>query len=122
MLYSTIRIKVSDHEHLRRMAQKQGRDMVDILAVLVTEAEAGRIYKPLCGKIRSHGTSKLSAPAELANRVNALKSEWGVYAPQVVAWLLESADLVKPPDLMDTWARMGANRATYERIIAEAAK
>lgn len=118
MKHKTIRIKPGDHEHLRRMAQKQGRDMVDILAALVTEAEAGHIYKPLCGKARSHGTSRLSVPAELADKVNALKNKWGIYAPQVVTWLLGSADLVKPPDPMDTRARMEANRPTYERLIA----
>jgi len=53
--------------------------------------------------------------------VKALRLTWGVYDHQVVTWLLESAaDLVKRPNPMDTWARMEANRAEYERIIAEA--
>ena len=119
MRYKTIRVKPGDHAHLKRLAQERKCDMVDVLAALVAEVEAGRIYKPLCGKVRSQGTSRLSAPAELADKVNTLKDEWGVYAPQVVTWLLRHEAQTKPPDPMDTWARMEANRVTYEQLIAK---
>ena len=119
MKHKTLRIKASDHAHLQRLAQGRRYSMVDVLAALVAEAETGRIYPPLCAKVYGSNNVKLSVSAELSNRVNALKREWGIYAYQVVSWLLSNEDEIEQPNEMDVWAQMAANRTMYEQLIAK---
>ena len=119
MKHKTLRIKSSDHAHLRRLARGRRYSMVDVLTALVAEAERGTFFPPLCVKMRGSNNVKLSVPAELSNRVNALKREWDINAHQVISWLLSNEDEIERPNAMDTWAQMAANRTTYEQLIAE---
>ena len=120
MRYKTIRVKPGDAVHLGRLAEERKSTVIDILAALVAEAEAGRIYPPLCKRKRGGGSDKITVTPELGARVKVLREVWGLYDHQVVTWLLGHEAQTKPPNLMDTWARMEANRVTYEQLIAEA--
>lgn len=120
MRYRSIRVKPGDKAHLAQLAQERGCDIVDVLDALVAEAEAGRIYKPLCGRKKGRETVKVTVSMELGKRFGTIRDAWGVYSQQAVTWLLKSADLVKHPDPIDTWARMEKTRKLHEQLWAAA--
>jgi len=53
MRYKTVRVKPGDKIHLAILARQRRSTMIDTLAALVAQAEAGSIYPPLCEKRRS---------------------------------------------------------------------
>ncbi len=113
-----LKITPGDHEHLRRLAQERGCNMVDVLEALVEDVEAGRIYPLLSGRGRGNGSKQFGIRPAVARRVKALADAWGVYNHQVVTWLLDHAEKVEPQSPHDIWGDMAALKESYERMIA----